>query len=227
MFISDLDQIPALAQRSNFVIFVLDPAEALKMLRAAFGAQLTVLSPDSKTGKIGIDAVREFMATTNKRETKQRFFCLAYAETLSLAAENAILKTLEEPHPQHFFLFLTQTPSALLLTILSRAQLYYLRQTAILDRPPKGDAKLMADAKRLISADTTALIKLANEFASKKDNARAYTLQVCATAIEILYKSYFLTQQTKFLILLPKLLRTYERLQQNGHIKLQIVASML
>lgn len=227
MFISDLDQIPALAQRSNFTIFALNPAEALTILQTAFTTQLTVLLPDAKTGKISVDAVREFVAAADKRETKNRFFCIAHAEALNPAAENAILKTLEEPRPQHFFLFLTQTPSALLPTILSRAHLYYLRQTATLNRPPQGDTKLIADAKRLISADTAALIKLANELAGRKDNARAYALQVCATAIEILYKSYFLTQQTKFLALLPKLLQTYERLQQNGHIKLQIVASML
>ena len=124
-------------------------------------------------------------------------------------------------------MFFSTEPSALLPTILSRAQLYYFKKIAPLSAPVEASEKIKTLSKRLIVADKKQLIELASEVSKKKDNARAYALDIVGASIEILYKSYFATGQEKFLQKLPNLLRLYDSLSRNGHIKLHFVADML
>lgn len=227
MFFDSVAQLPTLAQKTNFSIFALDSFQAKLELKKVFHAQAIFLEPDEKSGKISVEMVRDFTALTNSKDTKDRFFAVLNAETMNDAAENAFLKNLEEPQAHHHFVLITKTPSALLPTVLSRAQVFYLRTPGSLSAPVEADEKVKTLARQLIAADTTALIALANDLAKKKDNPRGYTLLVVGTAIEILYKTYFATRETKFLKKLPRLLALYENLQKNGHVKLHIVADMI
>ncbi len=227
MFFDSPEQIAQLAQNTNFAIFALDPAIAEKIFTQNFKTNVLFLKPDEKTNKISIEMVREFPAFTNTTDVKDRFFVILNAETLNPPAENALLKNLEEPKPHHHFVLVTPTPSALLPTILSRAQVFYLKETDALSKPVVADEKIKALAKQLIVADSKKLIELANDISKKKDNPRAYALAIVGTAIEIMYKTYFATNQTKFLKKLPSLLQLYDSLQKNGHVKLHIVADMI
>ena len=227
MFIEALKFIPKLAGSTNFSIFAVDPFKAKLELKKAFKTDVIFLEPDEKSGKISVENVRDFTALTGNKDTKDRFFAVLNAETMNEAAENAFLKNLEEPAPNHHFILLTKTPSVLLPTVLSRAQIFYLKETDPLTKPVEVDEKVKALAKQLITTDTKNLISLANDLSKKKDNSRAYAQQVVGVAIEILYKSYFATGQEKFLKKLPKLLKLYDSLQKNGHVKLHIVADMI
>ena len=227
MFFDNLSDLPALAQKTNFSIFAADSMEARKVLEKTYKSAALFLAPDEKTGKISVDMVRDFTALTNSRDTLDRFFVVLNAETLNQHAENAFLKNLEEPKPHHHFVLVTKTPSALLPTILSRAQIFYLKETNSLSKQVAASDKVKTLAKQLITADSKQLIELANELSKKKDNPRECALEVVGTAIEILYKSYFATSQEKFLKKLPNLLTLYDSLQKNGHVKLHIVADML
>ena len=227
MFFSQLSELPKLATKTNFAIFAVDPLTAKRELETAFKTNVLFLEPEEKTGKISVEMVRDFTAMTSSKDTSDRFFAVLSAETLNPSAENAFLKNLEEPKPHHHFILITKTPSALLPTILSRAQIFYLKETNPLSKPVSADEKVKTLAKQLITADTKALITLASELAKKKDNPRAYALEVVGTAIEILYKTYFATSQAKFLKKLPHLLTLYDNLAQNGHVKLHLVADMM
>ena len=227
MFFDSLSQLSDLVSKTNFSIFSLDYSKAKQELKEAFKSRVVFLEPDEKSHKINVEMIRSFTALTNTKDTKDRFFVVLNAETMNESAENAFLKNLEEPKPHHHFVLITKTPSALLPTVLSRAQIYYLKETKDLLSPVESSETVKALAKRLISADAKGLIMLANELAKKKDNARSYSLEVVGAAIEIVYKSYFLTQQEKFLKKLTHLLALYENLEKNGHIKLHIVADML
>lgn len=227
MFFDSIAQLPALAQKANFTIFAVDPFQAKLTLQKTFRAQSLFLEPDEKSGKISVEMVRDFTALTGSKDTKDRFFVVLAAEAMNDAAQNAFLKNLEEPKPHHHFVLLTRTPSALLPTVLSRAQVFYLRTPDSLGAPVDADEKVKTLARQLIAADTPGLIALANDLSKKKDNPRTYALLVVGTAIEILYKTYFATKEAKFLKKLPRLLALYENLQKNGHVKLHIVADML
>lgn len=227
MFFDAPEQIASLAQKTNFAIFALDPIKARQIFTKAYRSCALFLAPDPATNKISIDMVRDFTALTNAADIKDRFFIILNAETLNLAAANALLKNLEEPAPHHHFVLVTQTPSALLPTILSRAQVFYLKEVNVLSRPVAANDKIKNLAKQLIVADSKTLITLANDISKHKDNPRAFAIDIVGTAIELTYKTYFATNQAKFLKKLPNLLTLYDNLTKNGHVKLHIVADMI
>ncbi len=83
----------------------------------------TVLPPkDKKT--VGVDAMREVIAQVGVRsfEDGAKAVIFPRAETLTPAAQNALLKTLEEPPDGTVFFLCTDQPSALLRTVVSRCR---------------------------------------------------------------------------------------------------------
>jgi len=71
---------------------------------------------------IGVEAVREMLdaATVYPTQAKYRLFLLDGVDRLTVAAANALLKTLEEPPATTRFLLLAETPARVLPTIRSR-----------------------------------------------------------------------------------------------------------
>lgn len=223
MFFDELSQISDIATRTSCAVFVVPPATKPDL---KFALTLTPGS-NKKTNIIGVEELRNFITLTNSKETQERFFIIAPADAMNEAAQNAFLKTLEEPKPHCHFVLLTEHPEALLPTILSRTQIYWLRHQNSLSEAPQADTKTIALAKRLISISTAELPALATELSKAKPQPRAVALQATATAVELLYKSYFKTKNPKFLTKIHNFITLYDALSQNGHIKLQIVANLL
>ena len=219
MFFDSIAEIPAIATRTGFAIFVAPPASAIKI------KNLLTLEPDEKTDKISIDAVRDFLQNTLSKQLSDTFFLVRSPEKMNPEAANAFLKTLEEPKPHYHFLFLTENPSGLLPTILSRAELFFLKKSACLDAPVEADEKIKDYAKRLLTLTNRELPAFAKEIADKKD--RVLAKKIVATAIELSYKSFFKTGNENFLKTLPKLLELYENLDLNGHINLHFLADLM
>lgn len=224
MFFDNIEQIPEIAARSNFTIFVVPNAKDFDF--SAFPKSMKLV-PDEKTGKINVDQVREFTALTNSKETREQFLLVCPAEAMNEAAENAFLKNLEEPKEHTHYVLVTSRPSLLLPTVLSRAVVYFFKQENPLGAPVVADEKVKALAKRLIVANESDLLGIATEITGKKDGAREMALNVVAVAVELTYKSYFATGNVKFLLKLPNLLKLYDNLTGNGHVKLHLVADML
>jgi len=125
MFFDRIEEIVNLAKKTNFAIIAISSNEAKKEFEKTYKTDALFLLPDEKNNKISIEQVRDFTNMTNSRDSKDRFFIVLNAETMNIAAQNAFLKNLEEPRPHHHFIFVSETPSALLPTVLSRAQIYY------------------------------------------------------------------------------------------------------
>lgn len=81
-----------------------------------------VISPESKSRRITIDAMREMERTIHLKAgpSGHKFGVIVDAERMTPQAQNAFLKTLEEPPPGTVLLLLTGKPAELLPTILSR-----------------------------------------------------------------------------------------------------------
>lgn len=254
MFFNNLTEIPEIARKTSCSIFVVPPdilgapasteeptrttskkpvkktapnAPALK--NAIF------LTPDESkaTHLISVEQIRDFLALTNSRETRDRFFVITPANAMNEAAQNAFLKTFEEPKDFCHFVLLTETPGALLPTILSRAQVFFPRALNTLDNPPSinaktpaAKAKILDQAKQLISVTPRDLPGIAADFAKIKTKPREQALDVISAAIELLYKSYFKTGNQKFLAKLPAFLHLHDAIKKGGHIKLHIVADL-
>jgi DNA polymerase-3 subunit delta' len=83
--------------------------------------EVAVIEP-VETGVIRTDQVRVFIerATYRPFEGKRRVVIIDDADTLMEQAQNALLKTLEEPSPSSVFILVTSRPDVLLPTIRSR-----------------------------------------------------------------------------------------------------------
>jgi len=79
------------------------------------------LAPDD-AGSIKIDPVRDALSTTGLRpfEGQRRVVAVRDADALSESAQNALLKSLEEPPPATMFVLTSSAPDALLRTVRSR-----------------------------------------------------------------------------------------------------------
>lgn len=84
----------------------------------------------SQTGdkSIKVDDVRMLQEYSQTKGHGAKFIILDHAQTLTVAASNALLKTLEEPREGVFIILITDKPSGLLPTIRSRVQRLPLNQ---------------------------------------------------------------------------------------------------
>ena len=91
--------------------------------RIARGMHVDViaLQPDDRAS-IKIDVVRDVLTRTAYRpfEGKRRVVLIRDADTLEHAAQNSLLKSLEEPPPGTMFVLTTAVPGSLLTTVRSR-----------------------------------------------------------------------------------------------------------
>lgn len=80
----------------------------------------------SKAIDISVDVIRGFLvepANLKANMGRGKVFVVEEADLMNAAAQNALLKTLEEPYPQTLIILLTDQPHALLPTIRSRSQI--------------------------------------------------------------------------------------------------------
>lgn len=217
MYFNSVDEIREIASKTGCAIFVL-PNEVDFTIKNAF-----MLSPGKTI--ITIEQVLDMLGFLSVKQTSNRFVIIRPAELLGDEAANALLKNLEEPKDRVHFVLITDSPSKLLPTILSRAQIYFLKTKPSSDNEINVDEAIKSVAKKLITAKPADLPGLADAITKGKD--RAYAMSVVSASIEMLYKSYFITKKDVFIKKLPNFLALYDSLEKNGHIKLHIVADLL
>ena len=218
MYFEDAAQILEISSKVGCAIFVV-PEDTSVEIKNAF-----VVAPTTKT-MISVEQIREIVETVSTKQTSERYIIIRPADKMSDVAANAFLKSLEEPQEKVHYILITAHPSRLLPTILSRAAIYFLKRGVDFGKI-EANEKEKALAKRLMTAGAKDLVPIAEEIAGKKTSVREYALRVVGLAIEMLYKSYFLTGKEIFVTKLPKFLELYENLERNGHIKLHIVADL-
>ena len=237
MFFDNLESLPKLAETSGFSIFII-PGQIIDSLNtgkkrvktaktASFSLPPTTyyLEPDKAVIKVA--QIRELEENLIAKQTSPRFFVVKHADLMNEAAANAALKLLEEPRENCHIVFLATNLISFLPTILSRASIYVLKTQNPLETPPDVDKKTIEEAKALLKASESTSLELVNRWTAKKGKKdRTEILQILGAAIEITYKSYFKTGNLAFLKKLPALIKTYENIRGNGHIKLQLIANL-
>ncbi len=83
-----------------------------------------VIEPAGQGKRITVDSVRSLISSLSLKPhyARHRIVIFPSAHQMNIAAANSLLKTLEEPDEDTVILMLTDTPSALPATILSRCQ---------------------------------------------------------------------------------------------------------
>ncbi len=96
---------------------------ACKRIARGVHADVLLIEPGD-TGAIKIDQVRDAIERSAYRpfEGRRRVVIVDDAESLNSEAQNALLKTLEEPPAASTFVLVTSRPDTLLPTVLSRCQ---------------------------------------------------------------------------------------------------------
>ena len=220
MFFQTPEEVLEISSKIGCGIFVM-PRDVKFEIKNAI-----ILQPEEKT-TITIEQVRNVIGALNMRQITDQYVIVRPADALGEEAANAFLKSLEEPKDKVHFILITDAPSRLLPTILSRAAVYFLRQSDMLSGEIKADEKIKGLAKKLMVAKPSELVGLAEEISKKKDGVRAYALEILGVVIEMLYKSYFITGKEVFIKKIPKFLAAYENIERNGHIKLHLVADLI
>ncbi len=224
MFFENPNGIEPLSDKASFSIFLLP-----KTKEPDIKSEILV-EPDEKN-KIGIEKIRDVISQCTNKQNKSFRIVVKHAEQLNHVAQNAILKFLEEPLENYHIVFFTENLEMLLPTVLSRANIYILKEKNFLDKPVSADEKVKNYAKKMLAASGKKLVDLSEEITSdieykKKDGSRTFVLSICETAIEMSYKSFFLTSNKSFLKKMGKILKLHDNIKQNGNIKLHLVADL-
>jgi len=87
---------------------------------------------------IGIEIVRQIKAWLSKKsyQEKKRFILIYQAQNLTVEAQNAFLKTLEEPPENTVIILITDNSYQLLPTIISRCQVFHLSKNTTIEYSP-------------------------------------------------------------------------------------------
>ncbi|HHT15054.1 MAG: AAA family ATPase [Christensenellales bacterium] len=97
-------------------------------LRVLTGQNRNLIHVSPSGASIRIDAIRDMLDILGlySIENSDRTVLIENADRMTPQAQNALLKSLEEPSPGTYFVLTAERRTALLPTILSRAALYYL-----------------------------------------------------------------------------------------------------
>ncbi len=106
----------------GFDLFGEPVREEIPPLDDLAGEWVRIVRPQSKSRRIVVDTIRELEKGLHvvSGPSRWKVGVIAEADRMVVAAENAFLKTLEEPPPRTLLLLLTANPGGLLPTILSR-----------------------------------------------------------------------------------------------------------
>jgi len=217
MFLKNAEQITQAIQQVHFAIFELPKTADFPTVKTAIN-----ITPNDKN-HISIEAVHDLEQIVRTKQSTALIITIHHADRMTQQAQNCFLKLLEEPGSNIHFVFFTHHANQLLATVRSRAHLFELKQNIKIDTPPTYDKETIALAKQYISIAPQQLVS----FSQTLSKDRGKTLEVLDAAIELLYKSYFKTGNAKFLDKLTKLTKTHDRIAQNGHVRLQLIAGMV
>lgn len=170
------------------------------------------INPDEKKNSIGIEDIRVIQKSLLLRPIQgdKKAIIISNAHTLTIEAQNALLKILEEP-PVHTTILLTLPQKDLLLsTICSRCQIIELAtvQKALLKDEKDQLQKIIVD---LPTFSIPARLKHAQDIAKNKDEALVWlekSIQVTRSILleEIKEKNRV---EENYLQLLPRLQKAY------------------
>lgn len=87
-----------------------------------------IIKYKSDKASIGVDIVRDIIIEASKKpyETDKKVIIIYQGEKLTAQAQNALLKTIEEPHKGVFIIILSESSEFILDTIKSRCQIHKL-----------------------------------------------------------------------------------------------------
>jgi DNA polymerase III delta prime subunit len=127
-------------------------------------------------GTVGIDLVRDFQRklSLTPRNSPAKVGVVTDMERLTVEAQNALLKTLEEPPPHTYIIGTTAIPEALLPTIRSRMSVIQLAGMS-----QKIDTSLLTE---LMNQPVGKRLQTVETYAANRDDAKKLVSELLAAA---------------------------------------------
>ena len=171
---------------------------------------------------IGIADVRDFQKSLALAPAygKTRLGIINFADTLTLEAQQALLKTLEEPPPSAKIILETGIADSLLPTIISRCQLISLG-----DRHKYKEEEMSAclqALEQLARVSVGERLKKIEELVKTRDDAAAFIDLAIAAIRGVMLSSFGFSSTINSLDLLRRLLKAQRGLSANVNPKLVI-----
>lgn len=138
-----------------------DSCRSCTMIKSGNHPDVAIVEPDDKH-KIGIDqihTIRHDLTYSRYEPLGRRIVIIKNADKMTFPAQNALLKSLEEPPNDTTFILTALSPVSLLETVVSRCKLVYFS--------PSGQSNGEIDEKDQNEADESAV--LADKLTSKTD----------------------------------------------------------
>lgn len=125
-------------------------------------ADLVIIEPD---GSIGIEKIRDLQARLKfkPQEKSLKLAIIRQAHLSTIEAQNALLKTLEEPPRDSIILIETSLPAQLLPTIVSRCQRIFVGDKAQVSLTQEEQETLLRENKIVFSGDLDEKFSLAHK----------------------------------------------------------------
>ena len=153
-------------------------------------ADIALFEGGTTVGSFKVDFVREISrdAAILPNEADRKAYILNRAETMSVSAQNALLKILEEPPAYVSFILSVPSKSAMLPTVLSRVTVYSLTEEVTSYSADAVKATETADSvlSAVIKNNELELLKIATEFEKDKNALKmccAEIYRICSEAL--------------------------------------------
>ena len=128
----------------------LDGIGAANELANSEDSDVFYIKPAEKKQTIAVEQVRSLIANLRTYANKRRVIIINDANLMSEAAQNALLKALEEPNKKTHFILVAENPKLLLDTIKSRCQDAKLLSQHNLDASTKQQILFLAAGRPLL-----------------------------------------------------------------------------
>jgi DNA polymerase III gamma/tau subunit len=172
---------------------------------------------------IGIEDIKQLQSKLYFKPIKSSFKAaiIHEAHILTIEAQNAMLKILEEPPEQTYILLTADTKYSLLPTILSRCQLIELANPKMLmEKDEQEMEETLAYLKNITVADA---LKLAETHSKTKDEALTFLEKLILFVRQQLYETVDNNNQPNlFLVLLLKQLQKTYTLIKTTNVNLRL-----
>lgn len=149
---------------------------------------ITVLKPEKENASIKIDEIRKIREDANIMSLggKQKFYIIKDADLLTVPAQNAFIKILEEPPKNVVFILICKTATSLLPTVRSRCQMY----SSVLGGESQSSEEVAQRSKSVVdmslNGDVTGVMRIVEQ----SGNDRKYLKVFLESIIEEIIKRF-------------------------------------
>jgi DNA polymerase III gamma/tau subunit len=205
-------------EKINLLIKQLTTGFPLIKKSATNNPDLKVIKPKNS---IGIEQIRELQKFLSRKpyQYENQITIILNADKLTIQAQNALLKTLEEP-PAHSLIFLTtNNKNKLLPTIISRCQIFNLVDHQKAKIKSKERKEVLKFLRKLLKASVGKRLQMIEPYTNSRENALNFLEKALFSLRDVMLHKQK-TDQLAVATIIRKIHKAHTLINQNINTKL-------